>query len=115
MRRIANGTRGERKGKLDIGSDESVQATASDAASGKLAAATLGYFRDPFIGLFVGTPNASAAPVAAGPGIKGPLPPRRLPPVINRGAYFVATVCTIVAVIIGLKIVIASATVRTGS
>lgn len=54
----------------DLGSDELVQATASDAAQGKLAAATLGYFKDPYIGLLAGG---------------GGEPARRLPPVINRG------------------------------
>lgn len=58
-----------------VGSDEGVQATASDAASGKLAAASLGYFRDPFIGLLAG-------------GVAGQ-PARRMPPVINRGNSYV--------------------------
>lgn len=66
--------------RLQAGSDESIQETANDAASGKLSAASLGYFHDPFLSYFVeGTAQEGPRGHGAGP------PARRLPPVINRG------------------------------
>lgn len=63
--------------RAEAGSEESVQATANDAAVGKLSAASLGYFKDRFLELLVrGTSRPDE-------------PPRRLPPVMNRGT----TVC----------------------
>ncbi|CAN0484034.1 unnamed protein product, partial [Scytosiphon promiscuus] len=56
------------------GSDESVQATANDAALGKLSAASLGYFDDRFLEVLVGSDRTT-----------DDRPVRRLPPVINRG------------------------------
>ncbi|CAB1097811.1 unnamed protein product [Ectocarpus sp. CCAP 1310/34] len=66
--------------RVQVGSDESVQATASDAAAGKLSAASLGYFEDRFLEVLVG---AAGAPV---PGTAEATTPsvRRLPPIINR-------------------------------
>ena len=59
------------------GSEESVQATANDAAVGKLSAASLGYFDDRFLELLV-----------PGTGTRADEPVRRLPPVMNRGDAF---------------------------
>lgn len=56
---------------MEAGSDASVQATAEDAAAGKLSAASLGYFDDPFLQLLVRTPTSGNV--------------RRLSPVMNRG------------------------------
>ena len=61
----------DRMRRPEAGSDQSVQATAEDAASGKLSAASLGYFEDPFLPLLVGTPSTGHV--------------RRLPPIMNRG------------------------------
>ncbi|CAM9902909.1 unnamed protein product [Scytosiphon promiscuus] len=58
------------------GSDESVQATANDAALGKLSAASLGYFDDRFLEVLVGSDRTT-----------DDRPVRRLPPVINRGNF----------------------------
>lgn len=56
-----------------LGSDDSVQATANDAVAGKLSASSLGYFEDRFLEMLVG--NTKGEPI------------RRLPPVINRGIH----------------------------
>lgn len=57
--------------RAEAGSDASVQATAEDAATGKLSAASLGYFDDPFLQLLVRMPTSGNV--------------RRLSPVMNRG------------------------------
>lgn len=54
--------------KVQAGSDMSVQATAGNAATGKMSAASLGYFEDRFLNVLAGGE-----------------PRRRLPPVMNRG------------------------------
>lgn len=65
--------------RVHAGSDDSVQATAGDAAAGKLSAASLGYFEDPFLEVL----NESVGE-----------PVRRLPPVMNRGKLMLAqTAC----------------------
>ncbi|CBN79666.1 conserved unknown protein [Ectocarpus siliculosus] len=69
--------------RVQVGSDESVQATASDAAAGKLSAASLGYFEDRFLEVLVG---AAGAPVPGTAEATTP-PVRRLPPIINRGNF----------------------------
>lgn len=63
-----------------LGSDEGIQATATDAAEGKLSAASLGYFHDPFAQFFVHS-RTQGAPGGHGERAR----PRRSPPVINRG------------------------------
>lgn len=57
---------------VQAGSDTSVQATASNAATGKMSAASLGYFEDRFLDVLAGDRMGGA-------------PRRRLPPVMNRG------------------------------
>lgn len=69
----------EAMGGFQAGSDTSVQATASNAATGKMSAAALGYFEDRFLN------------VLAGDRIGGE-PCRRLPPVMNRGQTSTAVV-----------------------
>lgn len=66
--------------KAQAESEESVQATASDAAVGKLSAASLGYFEDRFLEVLVGATPGTDATAATAAAV------RRLPPVINRGA-----------------------------
>ena len=81
------------RSKVEIGSDESIQATANDAASGKLAAATLGYFRDPYVKHFAagafGDGCSRNSGRHEGASLDGTPIPRRLPPVINRGTVHV--------------------------
>lgn len=59
---------------VQAGSDTSVQATASNAATGKMSAASLGYFEDRFLDVLAGDRMGGA-------------PRRRLPPVMNRGNF----------------------------
>lgn len=64
---------------VQAGSDTSVQATASNAATGKMSAAALGYFEDRFLNVLSGDRM-------------GGEPRRRLPPVMNRGQISTAVV-----------------------
>ena len=68
---------------IRAGSDKSVQATASNAATGKMSAAALGYFEDRFLN------------VLAGDRIGGE-PHRRLPPVMNRGQASTVVVLSLI-------------------
>lgn len=70
--------------RAQAGSEESVQATASDAAAGKLSAASLGYFEDRFLKVLVGATGTDDTAAV-----------RRLPPVINRGADNMSTAAVV--------------------